>query len=121
MVNMIAPARIPVYSGLARYFDLLVLHGGTESNRDSWHDLDKKLPTARVKRAWGWQIRKRKKINGKAFDYQFVHVTPGFLWHLFSFRPDAVVTIEMGLRTLMALSYGTLFLNPVWVWWGGTS
>jgi hypothetical protein len=40
LVNMIAPARIPVYSVLAAQFDLLLLHGGTESNRDSWRDLD---------------------------------------------------------------------------------
>jgi hypothetical protein len=41
LVNMIAPSRIPVYSVLAERFDLVLLHGGTESNRDSWRDLDK--------------------------------------------------------------------------------
>jgi glycosyltransferase involved in cell wall biosynthesis len=120
MVNMIAPARIPVYSGLARNFDLLVLHGGTERNRDSWRDLDKTLSNARVRRIWGWQIRKAKKVGGRIFDYQFIHLSPGLLWHLLWSRPDAVVTIEMGLRTVLALSYGTLFRKPVWVWWGGT-
>jgi glycosyltransferase involved in cell wall biosynthesis len=31
-----------------------------------------------------------------------------------------VVSNEMGFRTFIALSYGTLFRKPVWVWWGGT-
>src|SRR5258707_12191344 len=33
LVNMISPARIPLYSALAEHFDLLLLHGGTEDNR----------------------------------------------------------------------------------------
>jgi glycosyltransferase involved in cell wall biosynthesis len=36
------------------------------------------------------------------------------------FQPDAVISNEMGFRTIMALAYGTLFRKPVWVWWGGT-
>jgi glycosyltransferase involved in cell wall biosynthesis len=120
MINMIAPARLPLYSGLAERFNLLVLHGGTESNRDSWLDMEKKLPNARVSRAWGWQFRIPRKVNGTVFDYQYIHVNPGLLWELLRFRPDAVISNEMGLRTVLALFYGTLFRRPVWVWWGGT-
>lgn len=97
-----------------------MLHGGTESNRDSWHNLDKLLPEATVLRAWGWQIRLRREVNGRTFDYRYLHITPGYLWQLLRFRPAVVVSIEMGLRTLMALLYGALFHKPVWVWWGGT-
>ena len=39
LINMISPARIPLYAGLAASFDLLILHGGTERNRDSWRDV----------------------------------------------------------------------------------
>lgn len=120
LVNIVAPARIPLYRGLATHFDLLVLHGGTESNRDSWHDIDRMLPEARLIRAWGWQIRLTRKLHGQAFDFRYLHITPGYLWHLLRFRPDIVVSIEMGLRTLMALIYGAAFRKPVWVWWGGT-
>jgi glycosyltransferase involved in cell wall biosynthesis len=120
LVNMIAPSRLPIYSGLAAHFDLLLLHGGTESNRDSWRDLESKLPGVRIRQAWGWQIRLPRKQNGQVFDQQFTHVTPGYLWHLLRFRPDAVITNEMGFRTLTALAYGTLLRKPVWVWWGGT-
>jgi glycosyltransferase involved in cell wall biosynthesis len=120
MVNIIAPARVPIYAGLAKHFDLLLLHGGTENNRDSWRDLEKTIPGARVKRAWGWQIRSKKKLNGKVFDRRYLHINPGFIWHLMRFHPDAVVTNEMGVRTILALAYGALWRKSVWVWWGGT-
>jgi glycosyltransferase involved in cell wall biosynthesis len=120
MVNIVAPSRVALYSGLAEHFNLLLLHGGTENNRESWDDVGKKIPNADVRRAWGFQIRKMQKSNGKVFNPQFIHVTPGFVWHLIRFRPDAVISIEMGFRTLIALLYGTLARRPVWVWWGGT-
>jgi glycosyltransferase involved in cell wall biosynthesis len=120
MVNVIAPSRLALYSGLAEHFNLLLLHGGTESNREYWDDLGSKIPRADVRRAWGFQIRMVQKEKGKAFNPQFIHFTPGFIWQLFRFRPDIVISIEMGFRTLVALLYGTLSQRPVWVWWGGT-
>jgi len=120
MTNMIPPYRLPLYSVLADEFDLLLLHGGKEANRDSWSGLDDTLPNAKVVRAWGWQIRHTKKVNGKVFDDKFIHVTPGFLFHLLRFRPDAIISNEMGFRSLLALAYGTAFRKPVWIWWGGT-
>ena len=120
MTNMIAPYRIPLLSLLSEQFDLLVLHGGKEANRDSWRNLEAALPNAKVVRAWGWQIRHAKKVNGKVFDEKFIHITPGFLWHLLRFRPDAIISNEMGFRSMTALTYGTVFRKPVWIWWGGT-
>jgi glycosyltransferase involved in cell wall biosynthesis len=118
---MLAPSRIPVYAGLSAHFDLLVLHGGTESNRDSWRDLDSALPNARVIKAWGCQIPIARSVKGQAFDKQYMHITPGYIWHLLRFRPHALISNEMGLRTLIALAYGTMLHKPVWVWWGGTT
>jgi glycosyltransferase involved in cell wall biosynthesis len=120
LTNMIAPARIPVYEGLGRHFDFLVLHGGTESNRDAWGNLDEMLPSATVKRAWGWQIPIVKREKGEIVDRRYIHFTPGYLLHLLRFRPQVIVTNEMGFRTFVALAYGGLFQKPVWVWWGGT-
>jgi glycosyltransferase involved in cell wall biosynthesis len=120
LTNVVAPARVPMFSGLAEHFDLMVLHGGIESNRDSWNDNDRNIPNATVVKAWGWQIRIARRENGQIFDLLYAHVTPGYVWHLLRFRPDAIVTTEMGCRTLVALTYGALFRKPVWVWWGGT-
>jgi glycosyltransferase involved in cell wall biosynthesis len=120
LTNMIAPYRLPVYSVLAHQFDVLVLHGGTEVNRECWGGLEKILSNARVVRALGWQIRYAKKVDGKVFDEKFIHVTPGLLWHLWRFQPDAIISVEMGFRSLAALAYGTVFRKPVWIWWEGT-
>ncbi len=120
LLNMIAPYRVPLYSALADEFDLLILHGGREANRDSWNGVEGALPKARVIRAWGWQLPYRKKLNGEFFDQKFMHITPGFLWHLLCFRPDAIISNEMGFRSVLALAYATFFRKPVWIWWGGT-
>lgn len=120
LLNIIAPSRIAFYSGLAGQFNLLVLHAGKESNRESWDGMGAKIPNAEVRQAWGFQIRKQRKANGKAYNPTFLHITPGFAWHLARFRPDVVISIEMGFRTLLALLYGTLARKPVWIWWGGT-
>jgi glycosyltransferase involved in cell wall biosynthesis len=120
LVNMVAPYRLPIYSVLADHFDLLLLHGGKEANRESWSGLEEALPNARVVRAWGWQFRHPKKVNGEVFDEKFIHITPGFLTHLLRFRPDAIISNEMGFRSIIALAFGTLFRKPVWIWWGGT-
>jgi len=120
LLNMIAPYRLPLLSALADQFDLLVLHGGKEANRDSWNEIEEALPKAKVIRARGWQIRYAKKLKGEVFDEKFIHITPGFLWHLLRFRPDAIISNEMGFRSVIALVYGTVFGKPVWIWWGGT-
>jgi glycosyltransferase involved in cell wall biosynthesis len=120
LTNMVAPSRVPIFSGLAEHFDFMVLHGGIESNRDSWNECDRSIPNARVVKAWGWQFRVARRENGQIFDLLYTHITPGYLWHLLRFNPDAIVTGEMGCRTLLALAYGTFFRKPVWVWWGGT-
>jgi glycosyltransferase involved in cell wall biosynthesis len=120
LINIISPARIALYSGLASRFDLLLLHGGNESNRETWQGMEHLLPEAKVIRAWGWQFRLKRKLNGSTFDHRYLHFTPGYVWHLVRFRPDVVIANEMGLRTLIALLYGTVARKPVWVWWGGT-
>ena len=120
LLNIVAPVRIALYSGLAKHFDLLLLHGGAECNRDGWHGVEQILTDARIVKAWGWQVRLTRREKGQVFDYRYLHITPGYLWHLLRFRPDIVVSNEMGLRTVMALTYGAIFRTPVWVWWGGT-
>ena len=120
LTNIIAPYRLPLLSVLADQFDLLLLHGGREANRDSWSGLEECLPKARVVRAWGCQIRYAKKVNGEVFDEKFIHVTPGLLWHLLRFQPDAIISNEMGFRSMLALAYATVFRRPLWIWWEGT-
>jgi glycosyltransferase involved in cell wall biosynthesis len=119
LFNIIAPAKVPVYSGLAAHFDMVLLHGGMESNRISWLAPEKQITGAKIKQVWSWQLELRK-MSGKIRDRRHLHITPGFIYYLFGLNPDVVVTNEMGLRTLQALTYGTLMRKPVWVWWGGS-
>lgn len=120
MVNMIAPYRIPLFSVLANEFDMLLLHGGREKNRDSWIGVEAALPKAKVVRAWGWKVPYAKKVWESVFDDRQVQIMPGYFWHLLRFRPDILISNEMGLRSATALVYGAIFRKPVWIWWGGT-
>jgi glycosyltransferase involved in cell wall biosynthesis len=120
LTNMIAPHRLPIYSFLGNEFQLLILHGGREANRESWRNCEESLSNAEVVRAWGWQIPHKTKVNGKVFEEKFLHINPGAFWHLLRFRPEAIISNEMGVRSAIALTYGKLFQKPVWIWWGGT-
>jgi len=120
LTNMIAPHRVPIYSVLAEEFELLILHGGSEANRESSSKSEKILSGAKVIRAWGWQFRHSPRVNGRIFEERFLHITPGLLWHLLRFCPDAIISNEMGFRSSIALAYATLFHKPIWIWWGGT-
>src|SRR2546422_10327555 len=105
LINMISPARIPLYAGLAASFDLLILHGGRERNRDSLSDVPAMLPGAKIVKTWGWQIPIARREKGRAVDEQYFHFNPGYLWQLLRFKPDADVTKEKGGRKLIILRY----------------
>ncbi len=118
LVNTIAPYRLPIYAALAETFDTLVLHGGTEANR-SWQLAIP--PSLKTREVWTVQIpiQKQTGVTG-VWDTQYLHLNGGLLWWLPQFRPDAILTNEMGLRTGLALLYGWLARVPVWVQWEGT-
>jgi glycosyltransferase involved in cell wall biosynthesis len=119
LINLVAPSRVGVYERLATALDLVILHGDMESDRGSWEEMT--IESARVRRVSGWQLSLIKSQRGEIFDHWFLHIEPGYVTELIRERPDAVITDEMGFRTLVGLSYGTCFRKPVWVWWGGTS
>ena len=118
LTNTIAPYRLPLYASLATAFDTLVLHGGTEPNRTWAIDAPATLKTRKVLTIQ-IPLRKTAGVPG-VFDTSYVHLNLGLVWWLVRFRPDVILSNEMGLRTVMALVYGKLAGVPVWVWWGGT-
>lgn len=118
LTNMLTPHRLAVYRKLGDAFETLILHGGNEANRNWQLDIPENLKTKKV---WTYQITGRKQIGvGGVLDTTYIHLNLGLLWSLPSFRPDVIITHEMGLRTVLALLYGKLMRVPVWVWWGGT-
>jgi glycosyltransferase involved in cell wall biosynthesis len=118
LVNQMQPYRLGVYKRLAAALDLIILHGGMESDRSTWKE--ESVDGARVRRVWGWQLSLNKRDRGRAIDHWFLHLEPGYITELMHERPDAVITVEMGFRTLVGLAYGTCFRKPVWVCWEGT-
>ncbi|PTX53733.1 glycosyltransferase involved in cell wall biosynthesis [Melghirimyces profundicolus] len=120
--NNISPYRIPVYSLIGENFNTTVLFSGREDNRTTWAGLENRLREKGLsaKRSWGFTIKYKRKRDGQVFDRHYLHINLGYIWDLFRERPDAVITIEMGFRTIAALVYGALSRKPVWVWWGGT-
>lgn len=118
LLNIIAPYRVPILSSLADHFDTLVLHGGNEPNREWAVNLPHSL---KVRKAFTLQIPLRKKcgVDG-VVDTSYVHLNLGLVVWLLRFRPDVIISNEMGVRTIIAILYGKLARVPVWVWWGGT-
>ena len=121
LVNLVAPYRVALYDEIARYVDLEVLFSGHEDNRVGWEDAYLGLTRARAQRVAGWVLKlKRPAIDGpprsdERADRRYLHISPGYCVDLARYRPDAIVTSEMGWRTMVALAYGLLTRVPVWV------
>lgn len=123
MLNIIAPYRIPIIRHLSKEFEIKIMISGEESNRKEWNDyIQNELEKLSIQwePVWGLTIVIPRLFGGKLFDWRFVHINPGYFGSLLRFRPDAVISNEMGFRSAIALLYGFLFLKPVWIWWGGT-
>jgi len=118
--NLVTPYRIPLYQGLGSRFSTYLLLSGKESNRDTWTNLESSLSNVHVRDVWGFTLQFFEKRRGKIFDPRYLHINPGYCWELLKIRPDAVISAEMGFRSLIALAYGFLFRRPVWILWGGT-
>ena len=120
LVNMVAPYRVALYDEIARYLDLDVLYSGHEDNRVGWEGADRRLERARARRVWGWVFKRKRPSIGRPgsvrhWDLRYLHISPGYGIDLVRSRPAAIITCEMGLRTLTAIGYGLLTGIPVWV------
>lgn len=118
LVNIIAPYRLPIYRFLAQRFETQVFFSGRESNREMWGRMAQ--GGFSVKRARGLSISLPQRGERGVYDWRYLHVNPGYLTELLRFRPDAIISNEMGFRSLVALLYAKAFRRPLWVWWGGT-
>jgi glycosyltransferase involved in cell wall biosynthesis len=120
LTNILAPYRLPIYRRLAEHFDLTVLYSGHEPNRAQWNGLADGLQRMHVKHSFGIAVPWLKRDQQAVLDSRYLHVNPGFFTDLLRVHPDAVISDELGFRTIMALLYAKLFAKPLWVWWGGT-
>lgn len=119
LTNIVAPYRVPIFRVLDQYFELRIFIAGHESGRGTWDTVGASSGLC-VRRSWGFTVPLVASAGQEIWDRRYVSITPGYLADLLRFRPHAIITTEMGLRTLIGLLYGTLTRTPVWVWWGGT-
>jgi glycosyltransferase involved in cell wall biosynthesis len=119
LVNTISPYRLPIYAGVAARFRTFVFFCGTERNRGVVDAAEQVHRSVVVRRSAGLTIPYRLGRR-QVYDERYLHLPFGQLRDLLRTRPDAVITTEMGARTILALLYGSLFRVPVWIWWGGT-
>lgn len=118
--NIVPPYRIGVYDTIGQHSNLTVLISGFEANRRTWKNVLSGDEHFVVKKSWGFSIKIPKKKDGVTIDYAYVFINPGYFWDLMRMRPDALISTELGVRTMIAMVYGFIFRKPVWVWWGGT-
>lgn len=119
LTNIIPPYRVPLYQQIGEQFETFVLISGKENNRSiTWQGTEAKLPNLKILHSQGLTLNFSKKDSEKIYDYKYLHINPGYLSDIIAIRPDAVLTVEMGFRTLLSLLYGTLYGKPVWVLWG---
>lgn len=120
LLNIIAPYRVPVYERIAREFDLRIIITGMEDNRMAWETAFEEPVKDLIHKARGFTIRKKVQSGNGVYDFRYLHIPLGGMAELKRFNPDAIISSEMGLRTLIALMYGKLNKKPVWIWWGGS-
>lgn len=119
LMNMLFPSRVSIYRNLSGHFDTLVVLGKHEDNRNWNHD--SLSAGIRIHRAWGITVKRPiRDDRGRTVDLRYTHINPGYFWALLRFRPHAVISTEMGFRSLLGMLYGKLFGTPVWIWWGGS-
>lgn len=119
LVNTVAPYRVPVYERLGEAFDLTVFYSAEEKNRD-WAKVAEAAKNISIRKSRGITVGVPKRRGGKIIDRRHVHFTTGFFNDLRRLRPKAIISNEMGFRSLSALAAARVLKVPLWIWWGGT-
>ena len=113
LTNFIPPYRVSLYRAIRQEAGDLRVFVSTEmeSGRDwkpEWSDLDVTVQrSVRVQRVW--------KGNGFEEPYE-LHIPYDTLAQLARYRPDVILTAELGARSVQALLYGRGVRVPVVLW-----
>lgn len=120
LTNVIAPYRVPIFNALAKRFSLHLLLSGREDNRKEWDGTERQLRGVHVKRSAGVTFKYFAPRSGQGSDDRYLHINPGYIVDLIMLRPNAVISIELGFRTLCAQVYCAFARVPLWIWWEGS-
>lgn len=117
LTNIPAPYRMPVYRVLAATpgWTLRVFVDAEREFDRSWRVDTRGVDLVRVR---GLSLRRRIRTRGEAAAEQEVtlHLPWGLPFVLRRFRPDVVVSVELGPRTLLAYVCARLLRVPLVVW-----
>lgn len=120
--NMISPYRVPLFAALAGVHDWeFKLFSSCESEFDrQWkpvHD-----PPFSHKRSFNLSYTRRIKHSGTVSftDRRQVHIPLGLWADLWRFRPDLIISSEMGARSVIAATYTFLMRKRMVVWFYST-
>jgi glycosyltransferase involved in cell wall biosynthesis len=123
LTNILSPYRLPVYRDLAETpgWQLRVFVGA-ESNRD-WeqayagaHERGSRVLDVEVVRSWAFRHRVVTHSTGDAAQSVEIQLPFGALEALRRFRPDVVVSGELGARTALSALYARLAGLPLVIW-----
>jgi glycosyltransferase involved in cell wall biosynthesis len=123
LTNILSPYRLPVFRDLAETpgWQLRVMVGA-ESNRDwerAWagaHERGSHTLDVELVRSWAFRHRVVTNRSGDAAQSVEVQLPFGALRALRRFRPDVVVSGELGARTALSALYARLAGTPLVIW-----
>ena len=119
LTNIPAPYRLSFFRALGLGSNLHVFFDSrTEPNRNWQVQTDLGFCHSYL---WGFIVPLlRQRADGGPMDERYLQIRPGIIARLFNFRPDTVVSIEFGFRSLQAALYCALLNVPLILWSEGT-
>ena len=122
LTNEIPPYRVPLYQALAATPDWdFCVFTCVEREFDRLWDVRQSFPFTTKKSFSVSYVRRLQHGGRESFDEsRQIHLPIGHLWDLYRFRPDVVISGELGARTAMAAFYARLFCSCLVVYYEGT-
>ena len=117
LTNIISPYRKPVFENLAKVPDWdfrVYINSKTEFDR-KWEVSEQGLS---VRQSFSFRLKRRvRSLLPVPFEQIItLHIPVGLLFDLFRFRPDIVISHELGVRTGIAAVYSALCRKPLVIW-----
>ncbi|MGB0414389.1 MAG: WecB/TagA/CpsF family glycosyltransferase [Coraliomargarita sp.] len=117
LTNIISPYRKPVFSSLAQMRDInlrIFVDAQTEFDRD-WEMDTNDLPVEPT-RSFHWKQTETSHGSTRFTQRLTKHVPYGLPYQLFRFKPNVVISLELGFRTAFAAAYCILTRTKLVIW-----
>ena len=120
--NFISPYRVALYTALAETsgWELKVFCSCTTEFDRQWRPCRDTAfnQTTSISISYNRRIKHRQGV--RFTDRRQVHIPLGLWWDLLLFHPDAVISDEMGARSVIAAAYTLFRRTPLVIWFYGT-